>query len=188
MKGRFSSIAAALVAGWLGVSGVAAQQPTGVTSELARAATTSPEEKIAYAQDANTEINGAIKTIEKLLDSAKRGNASPDAIQCLNARLTQARTLAAVSQASEITMKEDLAVQELEGAMHEFRKIAIALSKTRGLLAEAYTCTGNEEEAAGTTTTEVTEPPPFEQPGNPDDDFGGVVDLPGTPGPETAIL
>jgi hypothetical protein len=198
MNGRFSiayllaarpaALAAALVAGWLGVSGVAAQQPIGVTSELERAATTSPEEKIAYAENANTEIAAAIKTIEKLLDTAKRTNASPDALQCLNTRLTQVRTLAAVSIASEGTMREALAVQEIESANHEFRKVAIALAKTRGLLAEAYTCTGQEEEATGQTTSEVTQPDQFPEIGNPDDTFDGVVDLPGTPGPETAIL
>ncbi len=189
MRNRLLAFGAALALGLTAVGVVAAQQPTGVVSELQRIANTTPEEKIAYAEAANEEIAEAARTIEKLHESAKRDGATPEAIQCLTQRLNAVRTLGDVSLRSTAAMRESLSFKEIESADHEFRKIAIALSKVRGLLGEAYTCTGEETLESGSTQIDYTTPDDFDDDiGNPDDDFGGIVDLPGTPGPETAVL
>ncbi len=189
MRNRLLAFGAALALGLTAVGVVAAQQPTGVVSELQRIANTTPEEKIAYADASNEEIAEAGKTIEKLAESAKRDGATPEVIQCLAQRLNAVRILGDVSLRSTAAMRESLAFKEIESADHEFRKIAIVLSKVRGLLGEAYTCTGEETLESGSTQIDYTTPDDFDEDiGNPDDDFTGVVDLPGTPGLETAIL
>ncbi len=174
------------------VTSVSAQNPTpgGISSELDRAATTSPEEKIAYSEASNAEIAQAIRTVEKLRESSEREGASTDTLQCINSRLASMKILATVARESDLRMREALSAGEMPRADLEFRKIAIAVGKTRGLLAEAYTCTGEETVESGTLSLDVSEPDPFEDPfENFDaDPLEDVVDLPGEPGPETAIL
>ncbi|MFT4979146.1 MAG: hypothetical protein ACI8S6_005056 [Myxococcota bacterium] len=52
-------------------------------------------------------------------------------------------------------MQEALASSSPERAEHEFRKIAVALSKSRQFLAEAEACAGQGDVVAGTTDVEV---------------------------------
>lgn len=173
------------------VSTVAAQSPVpgGISSELDRAATTSPEEKIAYSEASNEEILQAIRTVEKLKESAEKEGATNDTLQCLNSRLASMKILSTVALESDVRMRDALSAGEMPRADLEFRKIAIAVSKTRGLLAEAYTCTGEETVESGTLSLDVSEPDPFEDPFDNFDDnpLGDLVDLPGTPRPETVI-
>jgi hypothetical protein len=182
----------AVLASVLGVATVRAQAPApgGISSELDRAATTSPEEKIAYSEDSNEEIAQAVRTVEKLRESSEREGATNDTLQCLNSRLAAMKILASVARESDVRMRDALSAGETARADLEFRKIAIAVGKTRGLLAEAYTCTGEETVESGTLSLDVSEPDPFEDPFDNFDDnsLDDVVDLPGGPGPETAIL
>src|SRR5262245_29090306 len=163
----------------LGASGRAlGQDPTLGVSDLERAATTSPQEKIAYAESANAEMGEAVRQIQRLLDQARK-DVDPDAIECLISRLTSVRALLQVSEEAEISMKNSIAAAEEEKANHEFRKIAVAVSKTRVLLAESQGCVadqqleswvlivdwttvlGEEGEIPGATiTTTNIEPPP----------------------------
>lgn len=129
---------------------VQAQDPTGVTSDIERTATTTPQEKIAYAEASNQEIRDAEKTIARLLDQARK-DADAEAIECLVNRLTSVRALLQVSESAEIAMKDAIAAGTDEKADHEFRKIAVAVSKTRMLLAEAQRCASDQQVESGTT-------------------------------------
>ena len=132
---------AVVIAAGLTLSGSAfAQDPTGIASELERTAQTSPDEKLAYAEVSNKEIEEASKQVTKLLEAARR-DSDLEGLQCLTSRLTSVRALGQVSTQAEATMKSALASGETERANHEFRKIAVAVSKTRILLAEAERCT-----------------------------------------------
>jgi DNA-binding phage protein len=135
---------------WVGV--VHAEDPSsvGVMSDLERTASTSPPEKIAYAETSNQEIRDAEKQISKLLDQARK-DGDDEAIECLMNRLTSVRALLSVSEASEIAMKDALAAGLEEKADHEFRKIAVAISKTRMLLAESERCASDQTVESGTT-------------------------------------
>ncbi|MEQ1570475.1 MAG: hypothetical protein ABMA64_32890 [Myxococcota bacterium] len=123
---------------------------TGVTSDLERTATTSPQEKIAYAQSSNQEIRDAEKQIARLLDAARK-DGDAESIECLMNRLTSVRALQSVSESSEQAMKDALAAGLEEKANHEFRKIAVAVSKTRMLLAESQRCASDQTVESGTT-------------------------------------
>jgi hypothetical protein len=135
------------------VADAMAQDPSGVSSDLERTSTTSPQEKIAYAETSNQEIRDAEKQIAKLLEQSRK-DGDAEAIECLVTRLTSVRALLQVSEAAEIAMKDALAGGDDERANHEFRKIAVAISKTRMLLAEAQRCASDQQLQSGTTLTE----------------------------------
>jgi hypothetical protein len=144
----------ALVALLLAGGSARGQDPTGV-SDLERAASSTPQEKIAYAESANAEIEEGVRAINRLLEQARK-DADADAIECLISRLTSVRALLQVSQSAEISMANAIAAAEDEKANHEFRKIAVAVSKTRMLLAEAQRCASEQQLESGTTLVDWT--------------------------------
>jgi len=120
----------------------------GVSGELERSASTSPKEKLEYASDSNSEMRDAVKTVSRMLESAKR-DSNVERLQCLNSRLTSIRALVQVSEAAEMAMRGALSKGQQERADHEFRKIAVALTKSRQLLAEAERCTADNGSVSG---------------------------------------
>lgn len=143
LAGSLAALATPIVA-------LKAQDPTGVVSDLERTATTSPQEKIAYAESSNQEIRDAEKQIARLLEQARK-DSDAEAIECLQNRLTSVRALLSVSEAAEISMRDAIAAGAEEKANHEFRKIAVAISKTRLLLAEAQRCASDQQVESGST-------------------------------------
>jgi hypothetical protein len=142
------------LAGFAWASGDAgAATPTGVSSELEQTASTTPEEKIAYAASALQEIQVALTTIDKLLNQqkAKGGEGSTDAINCLRLKYTSVLALNDVAQSASVSMQSAIDDDNEELANHEYRKIAVAVAKTRQLLAEAQTCASDGTVSSGTT-------------------------------------
>lgn len=143
-----------------------AQEPTGVSSEIERTASTSPQEKISYAEDSNQEIREGEKQISRLLEQARKDN-DVEAIECLINRLTSVRALLQVSEGAEAAMRDAITAGEEEKANHEFRKVAVAVSKTRMLLAEAQRCAADQDLESGTTVVEwfdqLSEGDPFDE-------------------------
>lgn len=135
------------------VSDAGAATPTGVSSELEQTASTTPEEKIAYATSALEEIQAALVQIDKLLSQqkSKGGEGSTDAINCLRLKYTSVLALNDVAQSASVSMQTALDDDNDELANHEYRKIAVAVSKTRQLLAEAQTCASDGSVSSGTT-------------------------------------
>lgn len=146
---RFAALLAVLAA-----APAMAQDP-GVTGELERVASTTPQEKLDYAVAAKDEMRAAVKDISTLADTARREN-EQERLQCINARLTTIRALLQVTEAAESAMQVALEAGESERADHEFRKIAVARTKTRELVREAQACvTGKEAIAEGETIVTV---------------------------------
>jgi DNA-binding phage protein len=145
-----AAAAAALAFVALAGSEVRAQDPSGVTSDLERTASTTPQEKISYAESSNEEIRDAEKQITRLLEQARKDN-DAEAIECLANRLTSVRALLQVSESAEVAMRDSIAAGLVEKANHEFRKIAVAISKTRMLLAEAQRCASEQQVEPGQT-------------------------------------
>ncbi len=144
--------AALAMMGALAFAPALAQSPGGVSSEVERTASTTPAEKKAYATAAVQEIGDAEKHISKLLEAAKKDD-DTQAQECLLFRLTAVRALQSVSERAASAMGEALDAGNSEKANHEFRKIAVAVSKTRMLRAEANKCTADE--GSGTDSTIV---------------------------------
>ena len=129
-----------------------AQEPGGISSELERYASTPQSEKLTYATNANQEIGEAEKEVSRRLAAKKGGD--PADTECLLTKLTAIRALQTVSERAEGAMKEAFAAGNEEKGNHEFRKIAVAVSKTRMLRAEANRC-GTPDEAGGGAPTIV---------------------------------
>lgn len=133
-------------------------QETGITGELERVAATTPQEKLDYSSDALEEMRESVRTVTKLLETARRDGAEADQIQCLTSRMTGLRALLQVSEAADTSMQSALAEGASAMADHEFRKIAVALSKTRQLAAEADRCLSDDATANGETIVRTEEP------------------------------
>ena len=145
--------ASLLLAGGL-VASPAMAQETGITGDIERYASSSPQEKIDYAATSNEEIREIIKAVAKMVEDARRENAV-EQLQCVNSKLIAIRSLQQVSEAAESAMNTALGEGNVERADHEFRKIAVALSKSRALRAEAERCGLDSGMESGDTIIDV---------------------------------
>ena len=140
---------------------LAQETETGITTDLERLASTTPQEKMQYAVDGNEEMRQAIKEVSKMLEGTRR-EGDLTKLQCLNNRLTSIRALLQVSESAETAMKEALSAGEAERADHEFRKIAVARNKAQQLRAEADQCISESGLKSGQTVVkaeqELTKP------------------------------
>lgn len=139
-----------VLAGAVAIATPALAQDQGIASELERVASTSPQEKIQFAEDATEEMTRAEKDVSKLLDSV-RGDSGVEQLRCLNASLSSIRALLQVSEAATVAMKEALQGGEDLRAEHEFRKIAVARYKVQQLQAEAAQCINDSGLSSGDT-------------------------------------
>ena len=133
----------------------ATAQDSGVSGDLERTATASPQEKLQYAADAVEELNASVKAGQKLLEQAQ-GDGATDQVECVAAKLGQLKALAQVTESANSSMKQALEAGNEDRASHEMRKIAVALSKSRQLSMESQGCVDDSGVAIGKTvlTTE----------------------------------
>lgn len=131
-------------------------ETVGVTGGVEQSSTTSPREKVLFADGAVSEIGAAVKTVEGLLADAEKAK-NTEQIECLTRKLTPMRALSEVSSLSSNTMKQALAANDPVHADQEFRKVAVALTKTREFLAEAQACVGETGVQRGQASATVTD-------------------------------
>jgi len=144
----------ALILTLLATSAPAWAQDPGVAGGLERTATTTPEQKLQYASDGVEELRAAVTEVSKLMEEARR-NGDTEQIECLANRMSQLRALAQVVEMSELAMRDALEAGQEERANHEFRKVGVALSKSRQLLLEAQACVDQAGVASGDTVVRV---------------------------------
>ncbi len=135
----------------LALSAPAFAQDPGVSSELERTAVTSPDDKLAYDQDATAEMGDVVRSLTRMLEQVQRDN-QPDNEQCVRNALTAAQSLMQVSEAAGSALQTALSEGRTERADHEFRKIAIALTKARQILSEGERCAYGDDIRSGQTT------------------------------------
>jgi hypothetical protein len=138
----------------LGAAPAWAADGVGVVGELEQSSTLPPKEKVAFATAAVDEIAAAEKTINKLLESARK-DGDKDAVECLERKLTPVRSLLEVSRHSSNAMQSHLAANDLVHADQEYRKVAVALSKAREFVQEAQACVGKKGASKGKSDTEL---------------------------------
>jgi hypothetical protein len=132
----------------------ATAQDSGVAGDLERTAQASPQEKAQYSADAAVELQASVKDVEKLAEEARR-EGDTEQVDCVNARLSQLRALAQVTEVAGAAMKDAMDAGQQERADHELRKIAVALSKSRQLTLEAQACVDDSGLASGETNVRV---------------------------------
>ena len=128
----------------------------GIVGELEQSSTTSPKEKVAFSEAAVVEIGGAVKTVEKLLEEAQKEK-NVEQVECLTRKLTPLHALLEVSRQSNTTMQQALSVSDTVHADQEFRKVAVALTKSRDFLAEAQACVGDTGVKRGAAAVTLAE-------------------------------
>lgn len=149
---RFPTLALLLTL--VGGASLAVAQELETEGSIERLSSTTPEEKLQFAATANDEMRLTVKSVSKLLETARR-ESNAEKLQCVSTLLTSIRSLVQVSEQAEVAMVEALSAGELERADHEFRKVAVALNKTRSLQAEAERCGDEGGLRSGETVVDV---------------------------------
>ncbi len=139
---------------WIVIAGLvllgAAPTARAQDDQVAAASTTTPKEKLAFALDAIAEMNDAVRGLEKLQDQVVR-EGDEELIQCVRMKMASVKALTDVSERANESMTDALAEGNDKLAEHEFRKIAISLSKVRQFVAEAEACVGQGGAVDGDT-------------------------------------
>ncbi len=134
----------------------------GVVGQLEQSGTTTPAEKAEFARSALQEMEDAVERVQKLYEQADRESAEnkEELKDCLQKKLTPMQAMVDVSRASSASMQSALGTNDMVHADQEFRKIAVALSKTREFLTDALSCggsTGGDKARSVSTLTRVGE-------------------------------
>ena len=145
---------------WLGVwmllvaLPVWAQDLPSMTSEIERTANKTDSEKKVYAASAMVEIDDTVKQVSRLLEGARK-DSDAEKVMCLTSRIASVRALNSVTEAATRVLKQAIDSGDTERAAHEFRKIAVALSKTRVLMAESIQCDQGQKVQPGETLVDL---------------------------------
>jgi len=126
----------------------------GVSGTLEQSSSTSPKEKVEFAASAVKEIEGAIATVQKLLDQAEKDQKT-EQVECLQRKLTPLKALLEVSKTSSNDLQQALAVNNTVQADLQYRQVAVALSKARDFLSEAQACVGDTGARRGDAVVSV---------------------------------
>lgn len=151
-----------LLLGLLTVVPAWAQSP-GVSGSLEQASATTPEEKQAFASGAVTEIDEAVKAVEKLKEQAEKDKQT-EVVECLVKKLTPLRALGEIARGSKQSLDGYLAARDNAHADLEYRKIAVAVAKARELLAEAQACAWESGVRRGEAVVSIEDEEPDDVP------------------------
>jgi len=145
-----------VVLGLCGIPGAALAQSPGESGDGVAIAAATPPEQLAFVQDVRGEIADAEKQLARMLDQQRKQD-DANAVECLVVRLTSVQALSKVTLAAQTSLVNALAAGADERAVHELRKVTVAMTKTRALLGEAQRCAAGQQYESGTTTTDVSQ-------------------------------
>ena len=114
----------------------------------------SPAELREDAQAAFSEIQSFVDVMTSDLGDAE-GDRAAARLEYLTGKLSSTRTLNEVSQQAGEEMEIALQAGEVERARHEFRKIEVALDRSRQYAAEAQNCLGERGASTGVTQVDI---------------------------------
>jgi hypothetical protein len=132
---------------------------------LERTLEATPDDMATYAPNWVEEIRAVQADLERLDDTTRKSTGG-EGVSCVVTSLDSAATLTKVSEDALATLQEALARGELERAGFEYRKIAIALKKSRELAAAAEDCALGAGVRQGRTRNAL-----LSAPNNPDSDM-----------------
>jgi hypothetical protein len=160
---------------WVGVAlvallGVASAQDVGVETSIERAAVAEPAEMTEMTPKWLDELKANVAALASLDEAAKKKSGT-ESLPCITNNLSAARSLLQVSGEAGVALKDALSTGGVERARFEFRKIAIALKKSRSLVAESERCAFGEGIEDGRSQTDLVA-----DAGGSGDDTKGVED------------
>lgn len=134
----------------------ALSQDDGIRAQLEQSGSTTTDEKREFATDAQQEMDRAVKKLAGSMEDAEKEREAVR-LNCLSKKLSSARTLSEVANSAQEAMDAAIAQNDLDKAEHEFRKIAVALQKTREFAAEGEACVGDAGTSPGITSVDVSQ-------------------------------
>ncbi len=137
----------------MGAPGVVSEE---AKSEMERAIEGGPEMWSQYIDAAVHDIATALDDIDRLLDAAKNGG-SAQVVQCISPRRKNVDTLKVVAEDAQAQFASAYGVGDLDLALHQFRKTAVAQQRAMMLLAEAERCTGGQRPSDGQTIVKLAQ-------------------------------
>lgn len=157
-----------LLLGGLGAASSGLAEDPGVEATVELTLTASREDIETNAPAWVEEMREKLQGLERLDEAARRGrNGEP--LECVSSNLDTNRSLLQTSEGALKSIEEALSRGELERASFEYRKIAIAVKKSREKYDESERCAQGEGVRSGKTRREITGTP-----ANPDDDTRGL--------------
>ena len=136
---------ATLVATTLGGAFAAESGDGSINATLEKMTASTPAEKSKFAADALSEMRAAQRTMQKIQEKAP---------ECVESQLPLVNSLVEVGTFVEGEMRRWQQQGDAARADTEFRKIVIAVSTVRTMLAEGNSCaTGKSPEAAASSST-----------------------------------
>jgi len=114
----------------------------------------SASEQLDFSRQAVTEMREAVGQVNQYLQQAQQGG-DEERIQCVRMKQASIKALSDVSERASNSMQKAMAGGTPDRAQHEFRKVAVALSKVRQFMAEAEACIGQGNVASGSTEVQV---------------------------------
>lgn len=116
------------------------------------------------SEEATVEMRGSLKRLLAMIEKAR---AARDVVllNCLNEKLNQMKALVRVGEQSNTSLQEFVAKDQIEGAIHERRKVGLASEKVKAIGLESESCLGESGAAGGGKTVVIVDAPDL--PGDP---------------------
>jgi hypothetical protein len=138
-----------LMAACLSLS-VAVAQDVSVVTSIEQATTADPSEMVENTPDWVDEMRRNVAALVALDDKVKK-KTSGEGLPCVTNNLAAARSLVDMSDVARSAMSTALDAGPVNRARFEYRKVAIALLKSRGLVADSERCVFGQGLEAGKT-------------------------------------
>ena len=122
-----------------GLGGPAVAQDPGVSTSIERVSVAEPGEMLELAPQWLGEMKTNVEGMASL-DQAAKKKTDGEGVPCVTNNLAAGRSLAQVSKLAVEAMQQAIEAGDLRRARFEYRKIAIGVKNSRGLLAESERC------------------------------------------------
>ena len=141
---------------FLGSSPARAETP-GISSTVEQSGNATPKEKATNAAEMMSEIDAAVVTVTKLLETARNEkNKNDEQIKCLEDKLPQLKTIQEIGGRTNTSMKSKLAGGDMAHADQEYRQLAVLHGRAKELLVAAQQCVKNTKGDPGKTVSNVS--------------------------------
>ena len=128
-----------------------------ITSTAEQSATATPKEKAQNASEMVAEVDAAVTTGTKLLESAKAEKTkNQEMIKCLEDKLPQLKTIQEIAGRSNTAMKTHMAGGDMATADREYRQLAVLFGRAKELLAAAQQCVKSTQGESGKTASSIS--------------------------------
>jgi len=132
---------------------------TRVQVSLEQASAETPARKQEIAAAALEEIAASVREVDKVVERATKSSdpgARETELKCISPKATQLKSLDSLARKSQGDMVRLISAGDIAHADQQIRRVLVALSRARELIAEARSCTSGEGLAGAAPDVEVT--------------------------------